>query len=405
MTGETNLPDECFDVVVAGAGPAGLATGLALAHAGFRTAIIGPRSNPNDGRSAALFQGSVEVLKRLDAWPSIAKASQPLDAIRLVDATGALFRAPEVTFRASEIGQEAFGYNVPNSALTAALETLAARRLTRITTTAVTAYQIGPDQVTLTTADGQALETKLVAGADGRMSASRAAAGIITQQWDYDQAAVVCAFSHSRTHKNVSTELHRRSGPMTMVPGPGNTSNLVWVETPTEAQRLVELRDADFTSEVSRHLGGLLGTLTLNTPRRIFPLSGQTANPLAQNRVALIGEAGHVMPPIGAQGLNLSFRDAASLAEIVASARDSGGDIGAPETLARYASARKADVTSRVWTIDLLNRSLMSPYVPVHMLRGLGLFALNTLTPLRQRVMREGMTLAQSTPNLIAPPL
>ncbi len=395
---------EAFDAVVVGAGPAGLVSGLALSELGFKVALAGPASNPRDGRSAALFQGSVDFLKRLGAWSSIAPSTEPLAAIRLVDATGALFSAPEVTFRAAEIGQPAFGYNVPNAAITAALETLAAQRLTRIVTPAVTAFEISAEGVTLTTADGLLLDASLVAAADGRTSPSRVAAGFSTRTWRYDQAAIVCSFSHTRAHRGVSTEFHRRSGPLTVVPGPGNTSNLVWVETIGEAQRLSQLSDADFTKELSRHLAGLLGTLSLNAPRRMFPLSGQTAEPLAQNRVALIGEAAHVMPPIGAQGLNLSFRDAATLADIAASARDAGADIGSPEVMARYHAARHGDVTSRVWTIDLLSRSLLSPYTPVHLLRGLGLFALKTVAPLRHKVMREGIAPAQSTPELMRPP-
>jgi 2-octaprenyl-6-methoxyphenol hydroxylase len=398
-----HLNPQTVDVAVVGAGPAGLVAGLALAASGLTTAVVGPASDPRDGRSAALFQGSVDLLKRLGAWPLISAVAEPLDAIRLVDATGALFRAPEVTFRASEIGQDAFGYNVPNAALTAALEQLASGRLQRMVTPAVTSIDTGPDGVTLITQDGTVLSAKLIAAADGRNSPSRAAAAIATRSWRYDQAALVCTFAHARPHKNVSTEFHRRAGPLTVVPGPGQTSNLVWVDTVAEAERLFALSDADFSTELTRHISGLLGTLTQLSPRRMFPLSGQTAEPLAQNRIALIGEAGHVIPPIGAQGLNLGFRDAAMLAEIATEARDSGVDIGSAATMQRYDAARRPDVTSRVWTVDVLNRSLLSSYAPVHMLRGMGLFALSTLPPLRQRIMREGMAPAQSTPKLMQP--
>jgi len=154
---------------------------------------------------------------------------------------------------------------------------------------------------------------------------------------------------------------------------------------------------------LSQHLQGLLGRVTVRTPRRTFPLSGQTADPLAQNRIALIGEAGHVIPPIGAQGLNLSFRDAATLADVAAAARDAGEDIGGPKALASYSDARRFDVNSRVWTVDLLNRSLLSQFTPIHAARGFGLFALKSLAPLRQRLMREGIAPERSMPTLMQP--
>lgn len=392
-----------IEVAVVGAGPAGLITGLAMAEAGLQPTVLGPLSDPRDGRTAALFQASVCLLKRIGAWPTIAPYAEPLDAIRLIDATGALFRAPEVTFRASEIGQEAFGYNVPNAVLTSALEKRAAGRLNRVVTSGVTAIAPGPGAVTFETAEGDVLSAPLVAAADGRQSPSRMAAGISVKDWQYDQGAVVCSLAHTRPHSRISTEFHRRSGPLTIVPAPGNTANIVWVDTLSEAKRLEAAPEADFLKELSTHLQGLLGRTTLTSPRRMFPLAGQTAETMAQNRIALIGEAAHVMPPIGAQGLNLSFRDAATLAEVAAAARAAGKDIGGAEALGQYASARHFDVTSRIWTVDLLNRSLLSGYAPVHALRGMGLFALKTFAPLRQHLMREGIAPRHDLPNLMQP--
>ena len=399
----TGITTGDFDVAVVGAGPAGLAAGIAMAELGLVTAVIGPPADPRDGRTAALFQSSITFLERIGAWHAIEPSSARLAAIRLIDATGALFRAPEVTFRASDIGSPAFGYNVPNAVLTAALETLAAARTTRLHTARVTSIAPSESGVTLTTAEGARITCRLAAAADGRQSAGRAAAGIPVKSWAYDQAAIVCTFSHSRPHDQISTEFHRRCGPLTVVPGPGKRSNLVWVDNIAEAERLASLDDDAFSTELAQHLQGLLGSLTLETPRRMFPLSGQTAEPLAKNRIALIGEAGHVIPPIGAQGLNLSFRDAASLADIAATARQAGEDIGGPNALAAYADARRFDVTSRVWTIDLLNRSLLSEFAPVHAARGLGLFALKTLPALRRHLMREGIAPPNAMPRLMQP--
>lgn len=393
-----------YDVAVVGAGPAGLIAGLAMAEVGFKTAVIGPPADPRDGRTAALFQASIDLIKRVGAWPAVEPAAEPLDAIRLIDATGALFRAPEVTFHAREIGQPAFGYNVPNAVLTGALEALAGPRLDRIMTPAVTAFDIATEGVTLTNQDGAQCFAHLVAAADGRNSPCRAAAGIVPKRWNYDQAAVVCTFAHTRHHKRISTEFHRKCGPLTVVPAPGGlTSNLVWVDTVSEAERLVALPDDAFARALESYLGGLLGTVTPLSPRRMFPLSGQTAEPMGQNRVALIGEAGHVIPPIGAQGLNLSMRDAATLADVASAARARGEDIGGKAALSQYSDARRPDVTSRIWTVDLLNRSLLSDFAPIHLLRGLGLFALSSVPPLRRRIMREGIAPPNAIPTLMQP--
>lgn len=390
-----------FDSIVVGAGPAGLATGLALAHCGLTCAVAGPVSDPYDGRTAALFEGSISFLKRVGGWDAIKDQAEPLKAIRLIDATGALLRAPEVTFWASEIGREGFGYNVPTGGLSAALERAAEGRVTRIITGGVQSITPSPAAVEIETVEGIKASARLLAGADGRGSASRKAAGIETTSWPYPQAAVCCTFHHTRDHQGISTELHRRAGPLTVVPMPGRASSLVWVDTPEEAKRLAEASETDFAAELQHHLQGLLGNLSALTPRRVFQLGGQTAKVLGKNRIALIGEAGHIIPPIGAQGLNLSLRDAATLAELAAGALQASKDPGADAVLAEYDSRRRSDVTARVWSIDLMNRSLLSSFLPVHLARGAGLVALKAIAPLRHLVMREGMTPSFATPRLM----
>ncbi len=413
-----------FDLAVVGAGPAGLVTGLAAAKLGLETVIVGPRASAEDGRSVALFEGAVQLLRNLGVWDAIAAATAPLDGIRLVDATGALFRAPEVTFKAREIGFDAFGTSVPTAVLTSALEHAVARAANpRRITSAVTGYDLRAAHATLTTADGEQLSARLIAAADGRASPARTAAGIACKTWAYPQTAIVTTFAHSIPHKRISTEFHRRSGPLTVVPGPdvsrgdntspsagrssgrssGPSSSLVWVETPENARRIAGLDDAAFLAELAGHLGGLLGRLFDVAPRRAFPLSGQTAESLGRNRVALVGEAAHVMPPIGAQGLNLSFRDAATLAAAAADGLQTTGDCGADAVLMAYSAARSRDVTSRVWTIDLLNRSLLSPYLPVHLARGAGMYAMSLVGPLRRSLMREGMMPDHALPALMRP--
>lgn len=397
-----------FDAVVAGGGPAGLATALALATTGATVAVAAPPHRPAgdrpDMRTAALFPGSIAMLEALGVWPAIAPASAALEAIRLVDDRGALFRAPEVTFRPEEIGQATFGYNVPNSPLVEALQAAcrAHSSVTMIDTAGVTAVDTGdatqPARVTL--AEGHEMTAWLVAGADGRNSLCREAATIATSRWSYDQSALTTVFTHSRDHHGVSTEFHRPAGPCTCVPMPGRASSLVWVERPDEAQRLAALDDAAFRTALEARMQGLLGTIGELSPRVVFPLSGLSARCFGQNRIALVGEAGHVIPPIGAQGLNLGLRDAAALADCVDAARREKRDIGGAETLAAYDRSRRADVASRAWSIDLLNRSLLSPLLPVHLMRGAGLFALRAFGPLRRFLIREGLQ-----PSFAEPPL
>lgn len=398
-----------FDAVVVGGGPAGLATALALAHTGIDTALAAPPHRPAgdrpDMRTAALFPGSIAMLTNLGVWDDLKEQCAPLTAIRIIDDRDTLLRAPEVTFHAEEIGRATFGFNVPNAPLVEALlarcRAPASGRLTLFETAGVTEVQLGPSEASLRLAEGQVLHARLVAGADGRNSLCRKSAEIEAETWRYEQCALTTIFSHSRPHGGVSTEFHRPAGPCTSVPMPANRSSLVWVERPEVAQQLAADDDATFRRALEHRLHGLLGSVGELSPRVVFPLSGLTARHFGKNRVALIGEAGHVIPPIGAQGLNLGLRDAAALADCVSDAMGEHRDIGGPETLAAYDRARRADVASRTWTIDLLNKSLLSSVTPVHLARGAGLFALKTISPLRRLVVREGLQPSFAEPRLM----
>jgi 2-octaprenyl-6-methoxyphenol hydroxylase len=393
--------DVQYEVAVVGAGPAGLAAALGIARQGVKVALLAPKTAGPDNRTAALFTGSVRLLRSVGAWDDCRAAGESLRAIRIVDDMGGLLRAPEVLFTAAEVGEDAFGCNVPNTVLTQALRRKAAASdaITFIET-AVTELGIGPASAELRLADGTSLSTRLVIGADGRKSLCRAAAGIATREWAYEQSALTCTFAHQRPHDGISTEFHRPAGPLTVVPSPGRSSSLVWVDRPAIARRLAGLDDAAFRGALEARLQGLLGPIGAISPRGIFPLSGLVAEVAARNRVALVGEAAHVIPPIGAQGLNLGLRDAALIADCVGDALHAGGDLGAPQTLEAYARARRLDIVTRAWSIDALNRSLISGYLPVQLLRGLGLYALKTIGPLRRLAIREGLA-----PSYVAPKL
>lgn len=392
---------------VVGGGPAGVAAALALSRLLNSVYLIAPAPPPGappERRTAALFTGSIRFLENLGVWPGVAPASAAIRAIRIIDDTGGLLRPPEVLFQASEVGLDAFGYNVPNHALNDALASVA-RSTPNLTllTTAVDRIEIAPDGVGLVLKDGRSGRAELLVGSDGRASPARAAAGIATKTWTYPQTAIVCDFAHSRPHRDISTELHRPPGPLTTVPMPGQRSSLVWVERPEEAQRLLALPDGSFLGALEHAMQGLLGSLSDLGSRAAFPLSGLSVDTAGQNRVALVGESAHVVPPIGAQGLNLGLRDGAALADSVASALATDRPIASPETLRDYAQSRSADIGSRIIGVDVLNRTLIADILPTHLARGFGLHLLKTVGPLRRFLVREGLHPSFTLPTLMQP--
>ena len=229
----------------------------------------------------------------------------------------------------------------------------------------------------------------------------RAAAGIGINRRAYRQTALTLNLAHLKPHHDVTTEFHTEHGPVTLVPLPSRRSSLVCVLDPPGAAALFAMTDAELAIEIERRAHSLLGKVSIEPGRGLFPLAVATARTLARDRIALVGEAAHVVPPIGAQGLNLGLRDAATLAEIIADARRRGADIASPAVLARYDLQRRADVTSRTIAIDLLNRSLLTDFIPVHGARGLSLFLADRIAPLRRALMREGVTPAASQPRLM----
>jgi 2-octaprenyl-6-methoxyphenol hydroxylase len=390
------------EVAVVGGGPAGLTAAIALAAAGVESALVCAPGRRPDNRTTALLMGSVRALEALRVWEACHPHAAPLRAIRMIDATRRLLRAPQVIFEAEEIGVEAFGHNIENRHLMAALDARAAAlaHLQRFDAPAV-AIEPGEHEVLVVLAGGQRVRARLVIGSDGRRSLCRQAAGIRTDGFGYQQSALTVNLQHSRPHQGVSTEFHTETGPFTLVPLPEKRSSLVYVVSPGMAKRLQRLENATFAAMIEQRSHSLLGQVTLEGDRGLFGLGWERAQRFAERRIALIGEAAHVIPPIGAQGLNIGLRDAATIAELVVAVRRRGGDVGAVTLTDRYDAARRADVTSRSFAVDLLNRSLLSEFLPVQGVRGLALYLLDRIGPLRRAVMREGMAPTLSQPRLM----
>jgi 2-octaprenyl-6-methoxyphenol hydroxylase len=378
-----------FEVAVIGGGLAGMIAAIALARGGRDVALVAPVAPKEDRRTTALMDQSIRLLDRLALWEKLRPATAPLTSMRIIDGTDRLLRAPTTTFRAAEVGLNAFGYNFPNKVLIDILEEAAAGEgnITRFPEMAEL-IEITNEAVSITLANGETLSADFAVGADGRGSKLRETSGIGVRNWSYPQSAMVLNFAHSLPHQNISTEFHTKHGPFTQVPLPGNRSSLVWVQDPTEATSRIELPLAELGALVEARMQSMLGKVDVEEGVQVWPLSGMMAHRFGKGRIALIGEAAHVFPPIGAQGLNLSLRDVMALAEILCDRAELPVPVDAGDSFDRR---RRADIMTRTASVDLLNRSLLSDFLPVQMLRAAGLHILSAIPPLRGIVMREGI--------------
>jgi len=401
-TGTLTTDKHEFEAIVIGGGPAGLTAAVALAAGGVSTVLAGKKPAAADNRTTALLASSVTALETLGVWDLCRDRAAPLRHLRIVDDTGRLWRAPEVKFDADEIGLEAFGWNIENRVLVEALT----RRAGDLPNLAlredeVLAVTAAPEQAAVRLKGGDTLAAPLVVGADGRRSLCREAALIESDEHRYPQVALTVCFRHARPHRETSTEFHTPTGQCTVVPLPDNRASLVWVLGPHDADDMAALDDADLSLAIEHAIHSILGKVEVEPGRGRFPLTVSTARSFGRNRIALVGEAAHVIPPVGAQGLNLGLRDAATIAELAVAAHRNGHDIGGELVLARYERMRRADVGSRTVAVDLLNRSLLTDLLPVQGARGLGLYALDRIGPLRRAVMREGIAPRTAQPRLM----
>jgi 2-octaprenyl-6-methoxyphenol hydroxylase len=398
--------DDDVELVIVGGGLVGLLLGVACARAGLMVAVI-DRHEPAamlgpyfDGRTSAIAYGSRNVLDGIGLWPDIAADAQPILEIRVADDNSLLFL--HYDHRELETGTP-LGYIVENHVLRRGLIQCVSsvpnlRFLAPVEVSSVSASLHG---VTAMLSDGRQMRARLVAAADGGGSPLRRAAGIDTVEWRYPQAAIVTTVQHERPHHGVAIEHFLSAGPFAILPMTGNRSSIVWTERAELAPRLVELSDAPFTAELAARFGDFLGAVAPIGPRWTYPLALKLAKAYIAPRLALIGEAAHVIHPIAGQGLNLGIRDVAVLAELVIDARRLGLDIGDEALLRRYQRWRRFDALALATVTDGLNRLFSNALPPARLVRDLGLAAVQRLPPLKRILMRDAMGLFGDLPRLV----
>jgi 2-octaprenyl-6-methoxyphenol hydroxylase len=386
-------------IFISGGGIPGLTLALLLGGLGLDVAICDPRPpEPSaalrpDGRTAALMAGSVNILKTAGVWDECATHGAALETLRIIEEGGKDGKPVQADFRAGDIGLPCFGVNMPNNILRAALfRRVAAHK--KITFLKAEIENLNADAfgITLIVSGGHEIRSRILAGADGRASRTRTLAGIGTKDQASGQCAITCLITHSKPHDNISTEFHRPGGPFTLVPLPGKISSVVWVEQDGDADKFMKLRRQDFEAALQNRTSGMLGEIALATSPESWPLKTMRAASITAPRIALMAEAAHVLNPLGAQGLNLSLRDAAALAEEIADAARAGLDIGSAATLRRYAFRRRADIITRLLGTNGMNRMVSNDFSLLRGLRRAALQMIHSTEPLRRFAMHEGIT-------------
>ena len=385
------------DILVAGGGIAGLSAAARFAADGHEVMVVDPApagAPAQDLRTTAFLQPAIGTLTTAGAWDAMAAHATPLRLMRIIDAGGSTRAVRETAdFTAEAAGHDVFGWNVPNMAARRSLAEQLARQTNAdlMQGVGVADFSGRLDQALVRLSDGTKVQARLVVAADGRNSTLRELAGITVHRWDYGQHALVFSVAHTNDHDGISTEIHRTGGPLTLVPMPDaegeHRSAVVWMMPSDQALGLTDIDDEDLGERLTEATMGLFGRLSTRGKRAIWPIISQVATRLAARRLILVAEAAHVMPPIGAQGLNTSLHDIETAAGLL----KGEPDLGAPELLARYQRKILPRTIARIGGVDLLNRASRWQAQPLRDLRRAGLSLLSNTPVLRSLAVRAGM--------------
>jgi 2-octaprenyl-6-methoxyphenol hydroxylase len=398
---------ERVDVLIAGAGFAGLALALALRQAlgdAFGVAVADPALGRPvaDGRATAIAAAARRLFETIGVWDAVAARAQPiLDMVITDSKLGDAVRPVFLTFAGEVQPGEAFAHMIENSDLLAALVDKAKAAGVTLLPTSVADAATGASGVTARLGSGAGIMARLLVAADGARSASRERAGIASVGWPYGQSAIVTTVAHERPHHGRAEEHFLPAGPFAILPLLGNRSSIVWTEHAAEADRIVALDDAGFHAELEQRFGLHLGDISAVGGRRAFPLGFAVARSFVAERVALVGDAAHIIHPIAGQGLNMGLRDVAALAEAIVDAARLGLDVGGAGVLDRYQRWRRFDTMAMGLATDGLNRLFSNHSDVLRLARDIGLGMVERLPAVKNFFIREAAGLTGEVPKLL----
>ena len=389
------------DILIAGGGLNGPTLALALAQAGLRVIVVDPRpadaraGDNFDGRAYALAVSSQRLLKALGLWAGLAGDSQPIGQVKASQGRPGEGALPFfLHFDSAEIEEGPVGFMLEDRFLYRALLAAMRDRVQNLPGLSVVDQQATSGGIQATLSDGRSLRARLLVGADGRGSGVAARAGIRRQGWDYGQTALVAAIAHDHPHHGIAQQYFMETGPLAILPLPGNRNSVVWSETHDNARAIAALPDDAFLDVLRPRFGDYLGNISLAGARFTYPLSLSLADRYVADRVALVGDAAHGVHPIAGQGLNLGLRDVAALAEVLVDAARRGEDIGSDLVLERYQGWRRFDATSLALGMDGVNRLFGSSNPVLSAARGIGMGLVSAIPALRRGFMRQAAGLS-----------